>query len=1457
MKVSVHPHFKDYKLGFLDLLLSFGDDRTAKENLLTFAEQFYSITSPTDFCFSFGQSCYTYKYDKKALKQESNGFCELLLNHEPGLIEDKKLLRSLHVSKDEYSYFFAFGPGSTIMCSFANKLDLEEEKIISETCKKYGILLKARKTVSDINITSLEEEANKLEEREALLDSILNSSHDSVVAFDKSYKVIAFNQHARARLKNTPNAKIGMHFQDILGKKKFEALVSEHLNFVLEGESRYFQNVTKDEKFFHISLHPLKSKDGETTGFIEVSRDITDLSLQNRNLAQSKALLQSVLDSAGAGIYAINQDLEIIAINKQAVADFKREVNIDLQLGDSLKNVVDEKTLKRWQDTYFDQVFKGSSLNYTGANINNKEFVSNDYSPVKDEDGKIIGCLEISQNITERVEFEKKLVRKEADYKSVVNSTPTGIAKLDPEGQFLYMNNRAKKIILPSNVSSTSLADILAEEDNDLFRKKIHEVQITKSEREITLKISTQKGIKIIQGILSYLDDQKNENASLLFAFNDVTEQHIAKDRLTESESTLKAIIENSPDSILFVDRNMVVKMINNVAERTIKKMDGSSIQVGEKFMQRTDSEHQLVFKLLKEALDGNSRIVELEQKHGDKLKFFELIFQPVYDINNEIIGAMSIGKDISNLKNKELELVKSEQKYRGIIENSPSGISIIAKDGTNLFLSPRSAEIHGYTQEQRIGQSSFALIHEDFADEAALFLKKVLEDGETVKATIKTKHIDGHTVWIEGIASPVFDDKGQPDAFYFIYNDVTQQIEAEKTIEESQRKLVATQRLYATMYENMFDAIFIYDLDAEQIIDCNTAAQELMELDKDELKKLKFSNLIPEKSLHFPGENLRGKFDSVKKELSSTRSTTVRLPLNKPNGGELVCVVNMIKTSALNNKVFLIVHNITEETKANIRLENVYKQSKERNAVYEALISNSSDAIDILEIEEKDGTWINPQVIVRNGKMKEIFNHNDDAIVLKEELSKIWNEVQADGKSGEEFYENYMEVLKTKNIIKANWRFKTNEENYRDVRTICQLLNIEDKLILIRNFTDVTQKLKQEKEISKRNKIYESLVANSFDAIDIIEYDINEQGNASENGRVLARNENMHALLQDPQKCYDKIEHYEGLLPETQFNGTNSEDLFKDVIVQVLKFGGSQDEIQMILNGKVCDFETSHLFREIEGNFYLLRNFRNISERKKQQEIIANQIETLNEKNDELEKYIDSNLQLENFAYIASHDLKAPLRTVSSFAYLLKQKAYEGLDDKSKGFLDIVLKSSNSMQLLIDDLLAFSRVNTQKLKFVSLDFQEILKRIILQLNTSIVETNAQIHIDKMPPEVIADESMMIQIFQNLLNNAIKFRPENKNPHIEVKVKELDKYWQFTVSDNGIGIKKESQAKIFQIFEKLHSNDTFEGTGLGLTICKKIVEHHEGQIWVESEEGVGSTFYFTLSKNLSVNELNA
>lgn len=260
--------------------------------------------------------------------------------------------------------------------------------------------------------------------------------------------------------------------------------------------------------------------------------------------------------------------------------------------------------------------------------------------------------------------------------------------------------------------------------------------------------------------------------------------------------------------------------------------------------------------------------------------------------------------------------------------------------------------------------------------------------------------------------------------------------------------------------------------------------------------------------------------------------------------------------------------------------------------------------------------------------------------------------------------------------------------------------------------------------------------------------------------------------------------------------------------------------------------------FTDTDGSKLILEMGIDITDRKKAEA-------DLHKVNEEL---IHSNKDFEQFAYCVSHDLQEPLRAVYSFAEFLEADYGNKFDTKAEEYIEFITSAAKRMQQMINDILILSRVGTRGKEFLPINIENVIKIVTENLRGFIDEHNAMITYDAQMPTILADKTQLTQLFQNLIENGIKFHKKDESPKINVSFQEDNNEYLFSVQDNGIGVEEKYFKKLFIIFQRLHDREEYPGTGIGLAMCKKIVERHGGRIWLESKVGHGSTFYFTIPK---------
>lgn len=377
-------------------------------------------------------------------------------------------------------------------------------------------------------------------------------------------------------------------------------------------------------------------------------------------------------------------------------------------------------------------------------------------------------------------------------------------------------------------------------------------------------------------------------------------------------------------------------------------------------------------------------------------------------------------------------------------------------------------------------------------------------------------------------------------------------------------------------------------------------------------------------------------------------------------------------------------------------------------------------------------------------------------------------------------------------------------------------------------------------KAVNESEKRYYTLFYNS--PLGIVIVDIEEQK------RAIAANQKWLDIL-----GYTETEIYNNnmlsLSPKFQPDGATSIEKLHEIIKEYNKNKSVQEFEWQFKKKNGEAFWTKVIWTNI--NWYnadcVMIIAHDIDQLKKQEVMLRDNMLELKQKNEALKAYITSNKQLKDFVHMVSHDLKEPTKTIEGFAQLLNKKMADKMDKGEGEVVDMIIKVSKNMTDLINGLLDYSNINNEKIKIEELCVQTILNETITELNSLIINQKAEIILNNLPVSIRGDNIRLRQLFQNLISNAIKYKSSRRTPVIAISAQEKNKFWEFSVEDNGIGIHEKDFSKVFELFKKLH-NDSTLGTGIGLNTAKGIVENHGGEIWLTSEYGKGTTFYFTIPK---------
>jgi signal transduction histidine kinase len=469
-------------------------------------------------------------------------------------------------------------------------------------------------------------------------------------------------------------------------------------------------------------------------------------------------------------------------------------------------------------------------------------------------------------------------------------------------------------------------------------------------------------------------------------------------------------------------------------------------------------------------------------------------------------------------------------------------------------------------------------------------------------------------------------------------------------------------------------------------------------------------------------------------------------------------------------------------------------------------------------------------EIFLSNPKALELLGISEDQLLGKTSFDPDWNVIHQDGTPFPGDTHPVSQAIATRRpvrgVIMGVYRPSFRDRVWLLVDAVPQFFPDGSIRQVVCSFNDISELKKTEKTLRESEEKFRALFLNMTEGVAL--HEIIYNGDTAIDYRIIDINPayEKHTGLSEAKA--------RGLLA-SQLYGTGTPPYFNEFA-------------NVALNRTPFSFET--YFPPLERHFrisvfspqkgFFATVFEDITESKRTYEQLQKSAEDLKR----------SNVELEQFAYIASHDLQEPLRMISSYTQLLEKRYKDKLDQDANDFIGFAVDGANRMQKMIQSFLIYSRTTRDKSPLQTVDCNRVIEDVLMNLQISIQESGTVVHHANLPT-IVGHPDLLLQLFQNLISNAIKFR-NGKTPIISIGVQKNDSHWIFSVKDNGIGIDPQYFEKIFIIFQRLHTQGDYPGTGMGLSICKNIVERHHGTIWVESEPSKGTTFYFSISLKLKV-----
>lgn len=1256
--------------------------------------------------------------------------------------------------------------------------------------------------VTGVSMSMLDTTASKklqaeLQTTEKLLASVFNATSIGIAVTDEAGKIVDVNSefchlygYERADL-------IGQsHLMLVSGKDKEKAarIHQEFMGGNTPESGLELEAEKKDGTHFDIftSSAILEQSDGSRYEVKSV-RDITVEKKVNRIVEASQIKYRAIVDNSMHAFFLTRPDGTILESN-QAACD--------------LFGYTEEEFRKIGRQGFIDH--SDPALNSILRERGEKGYVYGQVTAIKKSGERIIcDCSSVifrdingeertstmMMDITQRKKLEKLL-------EDTNRLARVGGWELDLEHQQLYWSPVVKQIHETDPDFEPKLDSALQfykeGESRDKIMRAVEKGSTTGEPWELDLEIITAKGNQRWVRASGKPEFKGDRLVRLYGSFQDIHEQKLAALELEKSRQEYKSLYTHHPDGVFsldlagnFLDANETTLVIGELSREDLLHIN---------FLQALPIEEVArvsgYFGLVKRGLpqDYETRIVTA----SGTVKEVRVTNIPIV-INNTVTGVYGIIRDISAYKRYEEDL-KFQSRLLNTIQQS---VIVTRPDGEIMYWNSFAEQLYGWKREEVLQKNILDVTSSDLSVDEAVNIMAKLAAGDSWSGEFLVKNKSGHAFKTQIHNSPIVDGDGKLTGIISVSWDITKEQEAREYI-----------KFQANLLDSVEQAVVASDLDGV-IFYWNHHAEKMYGYSKEEAigrnaRMLRSGDEFYERM----GEQLMTEFqkgNSWSGEFEVKTKAGRILPIfsvNSPVYDKSGALLGIIAVS----------YDISERRNAE-QLKEFERLDKE------ALINTTNDLIWSVSRDY--------HLIAANRAFVETLKHRIGSEIQRGDLLlnpdyypqdylQFWREQYDRGLAGESFtFEIHIPP----------------QQDQPEIWTETTINPIKDNDVVIGLACygrDISETRRNEMAIRLSEERFRTMFTQAPMGIALVD---------SINGHIVDLNEQFAQIAGRSQEAlrhssWMQITHPDDVEPDQKNMQLLNERRIPGFTMakRYLKPDGSIVWVQM----SVAPVDTGDPSRPRH-----LRMIEDITDRKKSELMLQDLNQMLEKRAMELEY---SNSELERFAFVASHDLQEPLRMVSSFLQLLEKKYKDNLDETASRYIQFAVDGAYRMKRLILDLLEYSRVGTNNDLAADTDMNIVMEEVLGNLKVKLEELQGVVHYEHLPVLPNTRRTQLVQLMQNLIGNSLKYHSE-RPPEIIVSAREEADSWVFVIKDNGIGFDMKFAEKIFVIFQRLHNNSEYSGTGIGLSICKKIIERYGGRIWVESLPGVGSTFYFSISRH--------
>jgi len=1030
--------------------------------------------------------------------------------------------------------------------------------------------------------------------------------------------------------------------------------------------------------------------------------------------------------------------------------------------------------------------------------------------PIRDGGGKVLRWFGTNTDISEIQQSEKDLAGSEDRYRGLLEAAPDAMVVVSQSGEIVLLNLQAEKHF------GYRRDELIGQEVTNIIPEGFAARLIADGTRTASEALAQQIGTGIelnglrkdgsefpIEIMLSPLES--TEGILVTAAIRDITVRRNADKHLMQMESRYRGLLEAAPDGMVVVNQRGEIVLLNAQAEKHFgyrrDELIGQEVTniIPEGFAERliADGTRTAAEALAQQIGTG----IELNGRRKDGSEFpIEIMLSPLDSAEGILVTAAI--RDITVRNDADKHLIQMESRYRGLLEAAPDGMVVVNERGEIVLLNAQAEKHFGYRRDELIGQEVTNIIPEGFAE-------RLIADGTRTAAEALAQQIgtgielngrrkDGSEFPIEIMLSPLESAEGV--LVTAAIRDITVRKDAEKHLAQMEAR-------YRGLLEAAPDGMVVVNQRGEIVL-LNARAEKQFRYWRDELLGQKVKSIIPE---GFAERLIADGTRTAAEALAQQIGTGIELIGQRKDGSEFPIEIML---SPLESTEGILVTAAIRDITVRKDAETHLAQMEGR---YRGLLEAAPDGMVVVNQRG--------EIVLLNAQAEKHFGYRRDELIGQKVTNIIpegfAERLIADGTRTAA--EALAQQIGTG--IELNGRRKDGSEF--PIEIMLSPLDSAEGILVTAAIRDITVRKDAEKHLAQMEGRYRGLLEAAPDGMVVV----NQRG---EIVLLNAQSEKQFGYLRN-ELIGRKVKSIipEGFAERLIADGTRTaaealaQHIGTGIELNGLRKDGSEFPIEIMLSP----------LESAEG-ILVTAAIRDVTTRKEAEANLVQNVKELNRSNEELEQ----------FAYVASHDLQEPLRMVASYTQILSRRYKGKLDSDADEFIAFAVDGANRMQRLIQDLLTFSRVGKKGQDLLDISSDDALQQAILNLRGAIEDSGALVTHGPMP-EVRANEIQLTQLFQNLVGNAIKYQGPGI-PHIHISAaKNGAPRWAFSVKDDGLGIDPQFFERIFGMFQRLHKRDEFAGTGMGLAICRKIVERHGGFISVESTPGEGSTFHFTLAES--------